>query len=217
MAVDRYGNPIFATEALPPFTGLTLPTASTTGNTSLQSLVDSIQPSAVAAAPPLQSLLGSIKAPQLASLPDSSNTLSLLLNALGSRTAAASGGGRASTTASGKSSWVSQIKRLAPKYGLDPAAVLAVASTEGLSGAVGDSGTSFGPFQLHVGGALPEGKSRAWAESPAGIDYAMRKIASVARGLKGNAAIAAIVRRFEIPAKPGAEINKAQSRYGNVG
>ena len=55
----------------------------------------------------------------------------------------------------------------APRYGVDPAAALAVAAQEGLSGRVGDAGTSFGPFQLHRGGALPAGRGRAWAESNA--------------------------------------------------
>jgi cell wall-associated NlpC family hydrolase len=95
--------------------------------------------------------------------------------------------------------------------------VLAVASVEGgvRYGAVGDGGTSFGPFQLHEGGALPRGKSAAWANSPAGLDYAIGRIAaSGARGLTGRAAIEAIVRNFERPAAPGAEIDKAHGRYG---
>lgn len=202
MAVDRYGNPIFSTDPLPSLTGLTLPTP------------------AISSSLPLQSLLDSIKAPQLSPPEEEtgSNTLALLLNALGNRgIAGGGGGGGASTKAGGKSDWVRQIKRLAPKYGLDAAAVLAVASAEGLGGGVGDAGTSFGPFQLHVGGALPKGKSRAWAESPAGIEYALRKISSVAKGLKGESAITAIVRQFERPARPGAEISKARSRYGKVG
>lgn len=99
--------------------------------------------------------------------------------------------------------------------GLDPRAVLAVASTEGgFRGAIGDQGTSFGPFQLHVGGALPRGRGNAWANSPAGIAYALDQIAKVARGRRGNAAIEAIVRQFERPADPTGQIAKAISRYG---
>lgn len=110
------------------------------------------------------------------------------------------------------------IYRRSRAYGLDPAAVLAVASVEGgFNGAIGDQGTSFGPFQLHVGGALPHGRGHAWANSPAGIEYALRQIARVARGKSGRAAIEAIVRRFERPAAPGAEVEKAFGRYGKVG
>lgn len=98
--------------------------------------------------------------------------------------------------------------------GLDPNAVLAVANVEGgFSGSVGDSGTSYGPFQLHVGGALPAGKTNAWARSNAGINYALNKIAAVAKGLKGRKAITAIVTQFERPAAPQAEVIKAYGIY----
>jgi hypothetical protein len=110
--------------------------------------------------------------------------------------------------------WVKQIRAAATKYGVDPQAALAVASAEGLSGGVGDNGTSFGPFQLHVGGALPAGKDRAWAESAAGIDYAMSRIATVARGKTGQAAVSAIVTGFERPANPSGEIQRAMAAYG---
>jgi hypothetical protein len=83
-------------------------------------------------------------------------------------------------------------------------------------GAVGDSGSSYGPFQLHRGGALGS-HSAAWANSPAGIEYAIRQMAaSGARGLKGRAAIAAIVRRFERPADPQSEIARAWGHYGGL-
>jgi hypothetical protein len=117
------------------------------------------------------------------------------------------------------------ITRRARQLGLDPHAVLAVASVEGgFRGAVGDQGTSFGPFQLHWGGAMPREfsgntrRSQAWANSPAGIDYALNQIAAHARGLTGKDAIHAIVTKFERPAAPGAEIQKALGRYGgNLG
>src|SRR5450759_3436661 len=112
------------------------------------------------------------------------------------------------------SNWAALIRAYAKRYNVDPRAALAVASQEGLSGGVGDSGTSFGPFQLHVGGALPAGKNQAWAESPAGINYAMQRIGSVAGGLKGAQAISAIVSRFERPANPSAEIARAMATYG---
>ena len=102
---------------------------------------------------------------------------------------------------------------------LDPAAVIAVALGEGgvRYGAVGDNNTSFGPFQLHVGGALPEGKDAAWANSPEGIRYAIRSIIKAgAAGKRGNAAINTIIRRFERPANPDASVTNAIERYSGL-
>lgn len=110
------------------------------------------------------------------------------------------------------------ISQYARKYGIDPRAALAVARTEGglRWGAVGDQGTSFGPYQLHVGGALPAGRGAAWANSPAGIEYALRSMARAgARGKRGSAAINAIVRNFERPADPDAQVAKALGYYGS--
>ena len=109
---------------------------------------------------------------------------------------------------------------------LDPKAVLAVAAQEGLGGGIGDNGTSFGPFQLHYGGAYPSfapqgaQASQAWAWSPEGINYALRNISQVAGGLKGPSAVNAIVTRFERPANPSGEVAGALRAYGapiNVG
>lgn len=114
----------------------------------------------------------------------------------------------------------SYIVQGARARGLDPAAVLAVAQSEGGFGAppgnIGDNGTSFGPFQLHVGGRLPSGLSdpATWANTPAGIDYALDGIAKVAKGLFSTAAIANIVRAFEAPADPASEIARASKYYG---
>lgn len=111
------------------------------------------------------------------------------------------------------------IMQAARRYNLDPYAMMAIASHEsGMRwGAVGDSGSSFGPFQLHKGGALPRahyGDANAWANSLAGVMYAARQMAaSGAAGLRGRAAIEAISRRFERPANPGAEIADAVSWY----
>lgn len=109
--------------------------------------------------------------------------------------------------------YVTNITKAAAKYGVDANAALAVASAEGLGGGVGDNGTSFGPFQLHVGGALPKGKNQAWAESPEGIDYALQQIANVAKGKTGAEAVAAIVKGFERPLDPNGEISRALSVY----
>lgn len=111
------------------------------------------------------------------------------------------------------------ITRYSRVYHLDPRAVAAVSIMEGGGrfGAVGDSGTSFGPWQLHVGGALPPGKNARWANSPQGVSYALRKMSeSGARGLHGQAAIASIVRNFERPANPGAEIAGAIGHYSRL-
>lgn len=112
------------------------------------------------------------------------------------------------------------IRQYSRRYGVDARAALAVARTEGglRTGAVGDQGTSYGPFQLHVGGALPRGKGAAWANSPAGIEYAIRQMAAAgARGLTGQAAINAIVRNFERPADPDSQVAKALGFYGSAG
>lgn len=42
----------------------------------------------------------------------------------------------------------------APVYGIDPGIAVRVRRSESEKGFVGDNGTSFGPFQLHIGGGL---------------------------------------------------------------
>jgi len=108
----------------------------------------------------------------------------------------------------------SYITKRAIDFGLDPQAVVGVAQNEGLSGAVGDNGTSFGPFQLHAGGALPQEVwqqgpeyAQKWAWSPEGIDYALGQMAQSAKGLKGMEAVRAIVLNFERPADPTGDLN----------
>jgi hypothetical protein len=114
----------------------------------------------------------------------------------------------------------------AKSLGLDPEAVLAVAAHEGvtLPAQVGDNGTSFGPWQLHQGGALPEtiwqqGPEYAeqWANSPAGVDYALGRIQTVAGGLTGSSAIENIVSRFERPVDPAGEISRSIQTYATGG
>jgi hypothetical protein len=126
-----------------------------------------------------------------------------------------------------------RVKRLiisrARKYGIDPVAALAVARGEGglvnRKDDIGDlaGGGSYGPFQLYAQGALPK-KFRGnpaladkWAWSPAGIDYALRKMKeSGASGLKGEAAVNAIVRKFERPADPDTSVANAVARLGSI-
>ena len=112
------------------------------------------------------------------------------------------------------------ISQRATAFGLDPKAVISVGKQEGLGGGIGDNGTSFGPFQLHYGGAYPSSAprgaaaSQAWAWSPAGINYALGQMAHSARGLTGAKAIKAIVTGFERPADPNKEIAGALKAYG---
>jgi hypothetical protein len=121
------------------------------------------------------------------------------------------------------------IRQLAAKYGLDPDAVVAIASVEGqraLHGgnSIGDHGTSFGGFQEHAGGALPawvwaKGPTfaNAWANSRAGLEHAVAHMAPYARGKHGRAAVAAISSGFERPRDVPGEIDKAMGYYGHVG
>lgn len=113
------------------------------------------------------------------------------------------------------------LSELAKFPQVDRNAELAVAGQEGLSGRVGDHGTSFGPNQLHAGGALPDwvwqrgpGFAQQWAWSPEGIDYALSHVAKVSAGKKGAAAVQAIVGQFERPADPAGEISRALASYG---
>lgn len=110
---------------------------------------------------------------------------------------------------------VPDILNAAQKHGVDPWVALGLAYGEGglNYGSVGDGGTSFGPYQLHMGGALPSGETAAWANSPAGIDYAVRQIASVVGTRTGRAGISAGVISFERPAAQNIqpEINRDDS------
>jgi hypothetical protein len=108
------------------------------------------------------------------------------------------------------------VHRWAPVYKVDPLAALKVSRVEGGGkwGAVGDQGTSFGPWQLHIGGAMPAqyatpSAAAAFANSEEGVKYVLSHMGRVAGGLTGNEAIAAIVRKFERPADPEGEIARA--------
>jgi hypothetical protein len=110
------------------------------------------------------------------------------------------------------------LQRSLEKGASDIQALLAVASVEGgfdPSSPPGDQGTSFGPFQLHKGGALPAGIAdpQRWAWSKPGIDYAVDRAVAAEQGASGHAAIANIVRGFEHPKDPTAEIARASTIY----
>jgi hypothetical protein len=65
---------------------------------------------------------------------------------------------------------VASVARNASRFGADPVALLATALQESGAryNAVGDQGTSFGPFQYHRGGALGS-RTPQWAMSDAEI------------------------------------------------
>jgi murein DD-endopeptidase MepM/ murein hydrolase activator NlpD len=124
---------------------------------------------------------------------------------------------------------VKMIEFYARRYGVDPRAALVVAPGEGglvnRPDDIGDvaGGGSYGPFQLYAQGALPRQyrgnpqAADAWAWSPQGIEYAIRKMAEAgARGLQGPAAVEAIIRRFERPAKPDASVAAALERWAQT-
>lgn len=123
---------------------------------------------------------------------------------------------------------IAYVGQHGPDYGLDPAAVLAVANHEGLNTAPGSSwklphetNISFGPpswFGNGAGAALLSAhgvNAPAWSWTPAGIDYWLQQVASVASGLTGTSAISAIVHGFERPREDLAqgEINNATHDY----
>lgn len=95
------------------------------------------------------------------------------------------------------------IVSLSQKYKIDPAAALAIASAEGGFDptAVGDGGHAFGPFQLNdAGGAMPDeikakgpAYEKMWADSEAGIDFAMQNVLNGSINKTGEAAIIAMV------------------------
>lgn len=112
------------------------------------------------------------------------------------------------------------IRAYAPKFGLDPRAVLAYALTQGGTswGAVGDQGTSFGPFQAHIGGAAGRrspAQAAAWANSPAGLIQMMGMMARAgATGKTGPEAAAYIVGpSFGRGANPASDMAKARAAY----
>lgn len=122
------------------------------------------------------------------------------------------------------------IRELAPRYGIDPDAAIAVARGEGglvnREDDIGDlaGGGSYGPFQLYAQGALPASlrgrreAADAWAWSPAGIEYALRKMKEVgASGLTGAKAVETIIRKFERPADPDTSVKNALARLGASG
>lgn len=122
------------------------------------------------------------------------------------------GGAQALSPISSGKGMQAQIASIAKQHGLDPRAVLAVASAEGgFSGAVGDGGHAFGPFQLNnAGGVITKMfpgqnsvQAQQFATSTAGLIFAISEMAKSAKGLTGMAAVDAIVKNFERPKDGG--------------
>lgn len=108
----------------------------------------------------------------------------------------------------------------AARRDINPGAVLSdVAAEGGFFGAKGDSGTSYGPFSLHEGGLLPANidNPEAWAQKPAGLNYALNLIQRYAAGLPAHPAIEHIVRDFENPRDENAQIAKIDIIYRKAG
>jgi hypothetical protein len=117
-----------------------------------------------------------------------------------------------------KTDVVQYVGTHAPEYGLDGAAVLAVAEGEGLKTTPGShwtvpgenypslgppswyTGASDGAFIVQQQGSVE--KAAQWSWTPSGLDYWLQKVAteSKAQGLTGSAAISRIVTNFERPA-----------------
>lgn len=116
----------------------------------------------------------------------------------------------------------------AKKYGIDAKAALAVAMTEGgikFGGPAGDSGHSFGPFQMATFGELSgktAAQARKFADSVEGINFALRRMAEEgAKGAVGLEAIRKIVGGegwgFERPKNAAAEVAKAWGYFKTFG
>lgn len=108
-------------------------------------------------------------------------------------------------------------------HDIDPLAAAAVALQEGAGGGIGDQGTAYGPWQIHLtDGRLAEFDGRApnsadvqaWAWSEAGIKEAFDEmVAGGAKGLTRHDSVHAIVYGFEKPANEPKEQADAGAEY----
>lgn len=116
---------------------------------------------------------------------------------------------------------VNYVFQAAPRYHVDPAAELAITTMEGAGGGIGDNGTSFGPNQLHAGGALPRSvyygpfseKTQEWAWSSTGVNYVLHQEEELCGGLVGYRAVSCIAYRFERSTNPARETAGAWAHY----
>jgi len=127
---------------------------------------------------------------------------------------------------------ITAVNDLAPQYGIDPAAALAIARQEGWSGGIGDNGMAYGPWQdwftnfqgrgPWYGAGANNQQVQQWAWSTAGIQEALSEMAAQqgVKGTTGTAAISAIATNFERPSTNyngrnllQEEINNAEAIY----
>lgn len=110
------------------------------------------------------------------------------------------GGGTAGPVGqtAGRPSLLEYLIAAARRFGADPVLFVATSMRESNLNwdAVGDGGTSFGPFQHHRGGALGN-HSPEWAMSPAGVD---ERAAVFAAAKARSGADAAAIQRPKDPA-----------------
>jgi len=120
---------------------------------------------------------------------------------------------------------IQYVNEHAPSFGLDPAAVLSAARVEGWSGAIGDGGLAYGPWQDHMtqfqgrgpwyGSGRNNSTVQTWAWSSEGINQAMSEM--VADGVKGKTgldAVHAMIFGFERSSDmPGEYQNIVNSKY----
>lgn len=106
---------------------------------------------------------------------------------------------------------IANIKKAAAQAGADPVAMLATSLVEdgARPGVVGDQGTSFGPFQFHVGGALGNHPA-SWADTPAAYLNRAQEFARLqVHGGKGAAAV-------QRPANPAGYAQRVQGELGQA-
>lgn len=106
---------------------------------------------------------------------------------------------------------------------IDPLASAANAMNEGIGGTIGDSGSAYGPWQIHAtdgrlarfsGRAANDPEVQAWAWSANGIDYAHQSMAKAgASGLRGHAAVDRILNYFEQPAERVQNLIRRNASY----
>lgn len=106
---------------------------------------------------------------------------------------------------------IGYVKKAAAATGADPAALLATSLVEDGAqiGGVGDQGTSFGPWQMHQGGALGT-HNAAWANSYAAALDRAQQFARL--GVHGGPGAAAVQR----PANPAAYAQRVQAELGQA-
>ncbi len=115
------------------------------------------------------------------------------------------------------------IIQAAKKHGADPVALLATSLQEsgGRFDAVGDNGSSFGPFQFHVGGALPaqfNSNPRAYTDTYDSFDNRARLFAaSKVHGGEGAASIQRPADRVGYAAAVNAKLAQARQILASQG